>query len=52
MKKIFVNNILHTIVKFCFVVAFIASGSASFWGAYQVKEPENIKRKSYLRLIN
>ena len=45
MKKKFLNKTLQIVVNLCFVVAFIVSGSASFWGAYQAKEPENVKRK-------
>lgn len=41
MKK--KNNLLmKKIVDLCFLVAFMAAGSISYWGGYQLEEPENI----------
>ena len=36
------DNIYKLIIKSCFAMAFLAAGSASYWGGYQQKEPEHL----------
>ena len=56
MKKNLKDNIYKLIIKSCFAMAFLAAGSASYWGGYQQKEPEHLdeylknkKRQHYIR---
>ena len=42
MKKNLKDNIYKLIIKSCFAMAFLAAGSASYWGGYQQKEPEHL----------
>ena len=50
MKKNLKDNIYKLIIKSCFAMAFLAAGSASYWGGYQQKEPEHLDE--YLKIAN
>ena len=36
------NLLMKRVVDLCFLVAYMAAGSISYWGGYQIKESENI----------
>lgn len=36
------NLLMRRVVDLCFLVACMAAGSISYWGGYQLEEPENI----------
>lgn len=37
------NTLFKIIIRCCFIMATIAAGTASYWGGFQQKEPENME---------
>jgi len=43
MKKRIKSDLYKFIIQCCFAMAYLAAGSASYWGGYQQKEPDYLE---------